>query len=111
MKTLVVFDGVVFLAPIGQSGCDIISLTGRKNLQKREKIALRQEESRMMIQHFKELAVVVQKGGGSVSFEWPRESIGWNQDFVISMITELGLFAVQVDGCAMGVQDEKGKLI
>ena len=64
-----------------------------------------------MLQHFKELALVIKQGAEFDSFEWPRGSSGWNQDFVLNMMEDLGLFVVNVDGCAMGVQDEEGMLI
>ena len=44
-------------------------------------------------------------GGGSVSFEWPWFCDGWRQG-VRSMISEVKLILVSVDGCAAGVVDE-----
>ena len=48
---------------------------------------------------------------GSVSFEWPRHCEGWKEEVVKTMLGELKLEAVEVDGCAVGVRSKTGEPI
>ena len=37
---------------------------------------------------------------GCISFEWPRHCEGWKEEVVMSMMNELKLEPVEIDGCA-----------
>ena len=66
------------------------------------------EQSLEWLKTFTRLGKATLTGGGSVSFERPRFCNGWRQEGVRSMISELKLIPVSVDGCAAGVVDEDG---
>ena len=70
------------------------------------RIARIREQSLEWVKTFTRLGKTTLAGGGSVSFEWPRFCDGWQQEGVRSLIRELKLIPVSVDGCAAGVVDE-----
>ena len=49
--------------------------------------------------------------GDSVSFEWPRHCEGWKEEVVKTMLEELKLKPVEVDGCAVCVRAKSGEPI
>ena len=65
------------------------------------------EQSLEWVKTFTRLGKATLAGGGSLSFEWPRYCDGWRHE-VRSMISELNLIPISVDGCAAGIVDEEG---
>ena len=74
----------------------------------KDRIARIRLQSLEWVKTFTRLGKATLAGGGSVSFEWPRYCDGWREEGVRSMISELKLIPVSVDGCAVGVVDEDG---
>ena len=72
------------------------------------RIARIREQSLEWVKTFTRLGKATLAGGGSVSFEWPRYCDGWRQEAVRSMISQLKLIPISIDGCAAGVADEDG---
>ena len=72
------------------------------------RVARIREQSLEWVKTFTRLGKATLAGGGSVSFEWPRYCDGWRQEVVRSMISQLKLIPVSIDGCAAGVADEDG---
>jgi hypothetical protein len=53
----------------------------------------------------------VVKGGGDVSFEWPRFCSGWDLTDLVELEVEIGMWRVNFDGCSVGVRAENGAFI
>ena len=49
------------------------------------------------------MAKVVREGGGTISFEWPRYSLGWARQEVLDFVASFSLTSVPIDGCAFGL--------
>ena len=63
------------------------------------------EKSRNMVLKFKESGEIVKMSrGGSVTFEWSKDSAGWKEPIVEQTMSLLGLKGVYVDGCAFGLE-------
>ena len=73
------------------------------------KLQGRRRASLALFATFVELAALVLKGGGEVSFEWPRYCVGWAQVPVSRFIANFGLHASLCDGCAFGMTDGEGR--
>ena len=58
---------------------------------------------------FIRLAEVIIAGGGDVTFEWPKSSLGWHQDALLKFITKYDLYSVIVHGCALGMVNAAGE--
>ena len=78
----------------------------RGSLATKARIACIREQSLEWVKTYTRLGKTTLAGGGSVSFEWPRFCDGQRQEGVRSVISELKLIPVSVDGCAAGVVDE-----
>ena len=76
-----------------------------------KKLQGRRRASLKLFSTFVELASLVREGGGEVTFEWPKESIGWAQKPVSRFIVDFGLHEALCDGCAFGMKDEGGNPI
>ena len=97
----------------GSLPCTPWTLWKRLNLHRgsqatTDRITRIREQSLEWVKTFTRPGKATLAGGGSVSFEWPRFCDGWRQEGVRSMISELKLIPVSVDGCAAGVVDEEG---
>ena len=57
---------------------------------------------------FVRVATEIRKGGGDVSFEWPKGSVGWAQPQVSRFINDFDLTEALCDGCAFGLKDAGG---
>ena len=65
----------------------------------------RRQGSLNMVKKLHELAEVVQLSrGGSSSFEWSKDSEGWQERVVQSCMDSLGMKSVQFDGCAFDLE-------
>ena len=51
-----------------------------------------------------------EKGGGAISFEWPRYCVGWAEEEVMCFISSYDPSSVLIDGCAFGM-NHKGEPI
>ena len=56
-----------------------------------------------MLANFFEVATAVRKGGGTISFEWPRYCSGWTIQQVPDFLAAVNMSLVLVDGCAFGM--------
>lgn len=66
----------------------------------RIKLEAEREESRSMVIRFKEAAEIVKMSrGGSITFEWSKDSTGWREPIVQRTMDLLQLKGVRVDGC------------
>ena len=61
-----------------------------------------------MLKSFIECCEIALSQGGEVSFEWPKNCLGWLLPELIDFITRNGLYSVLVDGCATGMTDKDG---
>ena len=64
--------------------------------------------TKKLVNNFCRLARTVLMRGGDVAFEWPAQCSLWDLPEVTSMITELSLNKVRLDGCAVGLRSTKG---
>jgi hypothetical protein len=70
-----------------------------------EKLEIARDESRLMVERFAEAGQLVQLSrGGSQTFEWSKDSTGWDEPVVQQMLDMLDLKPVNVDGCAFGLE-------
>ena len=70
-----------------------------------EKLAARRERSLEMVRRFRQVAELVELSrGGSSSFEWSKDSEGWEQQEVKECIQALGMQSVRFDGCAFDLE-------
>jgi len=76
-----------------------------KDLHNRRKISI------AMLKSFIELAELVMASGGDVSFEWPNSSRGWTIPELLSFIVKHDLWTCHVDGCSLGMTNDKGEPI
>ena len=64
-----------------------------------KKLLARREKSLKLVERFHELAATVEMSrGGSSSFEWSKDSEGWQEPVVKSCVDSLGMKSVQFDG-------------
>ena len=77
----------------------------------RERILKERAESLKYVATFQRIAKAALNRGGSVSFEWPRHCEGWKESAVQTMLTDLCLVPVDVDGCRVGVTTKSGEPI
>ena len=77
----------------------------------RKKLGEARERSRTMLSNFRIAALEVIKGGGDVSFEWPRFCSGWDLTDLVELEVEIGMWRVNFDGCSVGVRAENGAFI
>ena len=68
----------------------------------------RRRASLKLFATFVELATLARDGGGEVTFEWPRYSIGWAQEPISRFISNFDLHEGLCDGCAFGMADPQG---
>jgi hypothetical protein len=66
------------------------------------KLGKRRRRSMRLFGNFVKLAEVVRKGGGTISFEWPRYCMGWARQEVLDFVSSFDLTSVAIDGCAFG---------
>ena len=64
--------------------------------------------TKKLVNNFCRLARIVLTRGGDVAFEWPAQCSLWDLPEVTSMIIELSLNKVRLDGCAVGLRSTKG---
>ena len=64
--------------------------------------------TKKLVSNFTRLARLVLQRGGDVAFEWPAQCSMWELPEVASMISELSLNKVRLDGCAVGLHSSKG---
>ena len=70
----------------------------------KRKLQKRRAESLEMVKRFRDVAEMVKLSrGGSVTFEWSRDSEGWDQPLVKDTMVALDLQPVRIDGCAFGL--------
>ena len=69
------------------------------------------KQSRVLLAKYIELADLVMKFGGHVSFEWPRHCAGWILPELMNFIARWDLYSAPVDGCAAGVISSNGSPI
>lgn len=71
----------------------------------RDKLEQRRDQSRAMVRRFHDAAQLVKLSrGGTVTFEWSRDSEGWLDPTVVETMNALDLKSVRVDGCAFNLQ-------
>ena len=68
----------------------------------------RRRASLKLFATFVERATLVRVGGGEVTFEWPRYSIGWAQEPISRFISDFDLHEGLCEGCAFGMADPQG---
>ena len=68
----------------------------------------RRQKSRALIKKFCNLARVVARRGGRVSFEWPRFCMGCSDQELQKLIRDLDMVVVDFDGCQVGLTDSHG---
>jgi hypothetical protein len=78
----------------------------KKGRKYAECLARRQARALQMFAHFVEVATVVRKGGGTISFEWPRYCLGWSRQPVLNFISSFGMSPALIDRCSFGMQDK-----
>ena len=61
-------------------------------------------QSLKMLNGWKQVARIIVKKHGSVTFEWPKPSEGWQEVAVQSMLTEFNMTVHEVDGCMHDVK-------
>ena len=64
------------------------------------------EESLVSIDSFLELATVVMRSGGVVSFEWPAYATGWKIPQLDQFFRANGFHDAVFHGCALGLKDQ-----
>ena len=72
-------------------------------LNARRLVALR------MLRTFLRLADRCLALGGSVTFEWPRRSMGWAIPDLVNFLVRWNFHSAIVDGCAVGLTDNRGQ--
>ena len=71
----------------------------------RQKLEQRRAESLGLVRKFHQLGEMVELSrGGSSTFEWSKDSEGWDAQEVLDCIEGLGMKPVQFDGCAFGLE-------
>ena len=81
----------------------------RYGISYEEDLERRRKCLRKMLQSFLTLAEKILKNGGAVSFEWPRHCLGWMFKELLQFILRWRLCIVDVDGCACGLVDKRGR--
>ena len=74
-----------------------------------KRLALQLRQSKRLFHSFTKRAELILKLGGTVSFEWPKPSTGWNRPDVKAFFDSHPEFmTVEFDGCAVGLKSKKG---
>jgi hypothetical protein len=73
-----------------------------------QKLQARRRASLRLFASFRRVAEVVRENGGDVTFEWPKDSLGWAQGPVSRFIADFDLSEALCDGCAFGMKDGNG---
>jgi hypothetical protein len=81
----------------------------RGGAKQKARIKALKGDMRILVSHLRLLAVAVRKGGGTISFEWPRACTLWQEPEVKAFITEFQLKKVDFDGCAVGLVSTSGE--
>ena len=74
----------------------------------RLKLEASRAESIMFLNNFIACAEIAFAQGGEVSFEWPKNCLGWLRPELIKFITKHELLSILVDGCATGMCAKNG---
>ena len=74
----------------------------------RERILSDRQASLEYVKTFGRLGKATIARGGSISFEWPRRCEGWKEEVAMSMMSQLNLEPIEIDGCAVGVRSKSG---
>ena len=61
-------------------------------------------ETDLLVDCFTQLASVAIESGGTVSFEWPKSSLGWATDPITQMIVQFQMHSSYPTGCGMGLE-------
>jgi hypothetical protein len=75
----------------------------------RRKLERRRRESRKILKNFMRVAEAVSSKGGRIAYEWPRHATGWKLPELLKFIGDFGLYTVDCDGCAFGMQSDSGE--
>ena len=73
-----------------------------------ERILSDRQVSLGFVKTFGRLGKATLARGGSISFEWPCHCEGW-KEVVTTMMNELKLEPIEIDGCAVGVRSKSGE--
>lgn len=68
----------------------------------------RRSASRKMLANFFIVAEAILRGGGTIAFEWPKSSKGWELPELQHFAQTHQLTFVECDGCSFGMTDENG---
>jgi hypothetical protein len=71
----------------------------------------KKKKSLKVMGRFFTLARIIRELGGTVCFEWPKDSSGWKERLTQRWIQSLETETVRVDGCAMGLRSLKTGLL
>ena len=74
-----------------------------------DKLKRQRAESKSLLRTFIEIVDIVLRQGGSVTFEWPRDSYGWLQPSLLSFIRRWKLRVVDVAACAVGAVGKRNR--
>ena len=69
------------------------------------------EKSLKVMGKFFTLARIIRELGGTICFEWPKDSSGWKELLTQRWIKELETETLRVDGCSMGLRSLKTGLL
>ena len=61
-----------------------------------------------MLNHFFLCSERIIKDGGHVSFEWPKNCEGWQEESLLKFIKKHDMYEALCDGCALGLVDKNG---
>ena len=61
-----------------------------------------------MLDHFFLSSERIIKNGGHVSFEWPKNCEGWQEESLLKFIKKHDMYEALCDGCALGLVDKNG---
>ena len=87
------------------TACQMINLSlSNAKPETRERVLSDRQESLEYVGTFGLLGKATLARGGSISFEWPRHCEGWKEEVVTTMLKELKLEPIEIDGCAVGVR-------
>ena len=74
-----------------------------------DKLKVRRDESRQMLESFIRFAEAILAGGGEVSFGWPKTCLGWHLPELMEMITRFDMHSVIVHSCPLGMTNTEGE--
>ena len=78
----------------------------RLGLRFKRRLVSQRLESYLILQSFVDVADLVLKGNGDVSFEWPAFCHGWKIPMLQNFFASHKFQDVRVDGCAFGLQHQ-----